>query len=164
MYATTNGRRSAAGAAATYSRFLRASCLAILGGTGLVAGATVSAADCEVVASDLRAPIGSVFTNQGNLLISETGIANVPASGRISIVSTDGTRRTLLDGLPQGTNAAGTDASGPNGITMRGRTVYVAIGQGDTVIPGLGGLIVPNPRRFIPAVQFGSRHPPQCGR
>lgn len=145
MYATTNGRRSAAGAAATYSRFLRASCLAILGGTGLVAGATVSAADCEVVASDLRAPIGSVFTNQGNLLISETGIANVPASGRISIVSTDGTRRTLLDGLPQGTNAAGTDASGPNGITMRGRTVYVAIGQGDTVIPGLGGLIVPNP-------------------
>lgn len=145
MYATTNGRRPTAGAAATYSRFLRASCLAILGGTGLLAGATVSAADCEVVASGLRAPIGSVFTNQGNLLISETGIANVRASGRISIVSTDGTRRTLLDGLPQGTNAAGRDASGPNGITMRGRTVYVAIGQGDTVIPGPDGTTVPNP-------------------
>jgi len=145
MYATTNGRRPAAGAVATRSRFLQMSCLAVLGGTGLLAGASASAADCEVVASGLRAPIGSVLTNQGNLLISETGIANVPASGRISIVSPDGTRRTLLDGLPQGTNAAGRDASGPNGITMRGRTIYVAIGQGDTVIPGPNGTTVPNP-------------------
>ncbi len=146
MYATTNGRRPTAGAAATYSHFLRASCLTILGGTGLLAAAAASAADCEVVASGLRAPIGSVLTNQGNLLVSETGIANVPASGRISIVGPDGTRRTLLDGLPQGTNAAGGDASGPNAITMRGRTAYVAIGQGDSVIPGpLAGTTVPNP-------------------
>ncbi len=40
MYATTNGRRPAAGAAATRSRFLRVSCLAVLGGTGLLAGAS----------------------------------------------------------------------------------------------------------------------------
>ena len=151
MYATKNLRRPSAGAAATYSRLLRASCLAILGGTGLLAGATAMAgstaatANCRVVASGLRAPIGSVLTNQGNLLVSETGIAGDPDSGRISIVSPSGGRRTLLDGLPQGTNAAGGDASGPNGITMRGRTVYVAIGQGDTVIPGLNGTTVPNP-------------------
>ena len=145
MYATKNLRRPSAGAAATYSRLLRASCLAILGGTGLLAGATAGATDCQVVASGLRSPIGSVLTNQGNLLVSETGTTNVPASGRISIVSPGGGRRTLLDGLPQGTNAAGGDASGPNGITMRGRTIYVAIGQGDTVIPGPNGTTVPNP-------------------
>jgi hypothetical protein len=145
MYATKNLRWPSAGAAATYSRLLRASCLAILGGTGLLAGATAGATDCQVVASGLRSPIGSVLTNQGNLLVSETGTTNVRASGRISIVSPSGGRRTLLDGLPQGTNAAGGDASGPNGITMRGRTVYVAIGQGDTVIPGPNGTTVPNP-------------------
>jgi hypothetical protein len=125
---------------------LRAACLTILGGAGLLAGVPTEAADCQVLASGLRAPIGSVITNQGNLLVSETGTANVPASGRISIVSPAGGRRTLLDGLPQGTNAAGGDASGPNAITMRGRTVYVAIGQGDTVIPGpVAGTSVPNP-------------------
>jgi hypothetical protein len=145
MYATKNLRRPSAGAAATYSRLLRASCLAILGGTGLLAGATAGATDCQVVASGLRAPIGSVLTNQGNLLVSETGIVGNFVSGRISIVSPSGGRRTLLDGLPQGTNAAGRDASGPNGITMRGRTIYVAIGQGDTVIPGPDGTTVPNP-------------------
>ena len=80
--------------------------------SGLHAATAAPAADsCDVITSGLRAPIGSVLTRQGNLLISETGILNVPASGRISIVSPDGTRRTLLDGLPQGTNAAGGDAS-----------------------------------------------------
>lgn len=120
-----------------------------LAALAMIAGAapcaTASAADCGVVASGLRAPIGSVFSNQGNLIVSETGIAGDPASGRISIVSPDGTRRTLLDGLPQGTNAAGGDASGPNSLAMVGRTIYVAMGQGDTVIPGPGGSTVPNP-------------------
>lgn len=110
---------------------------------GVVCG-TASAADCSVVARDLRAPIGSVFSNRGNLIISETGIAGDQTSGRISIVSPDGRRRTLLDGLPQGTNAAGGDASGPNSLAMVGRTIYVAMGQGDTVVPGGGGT-VPNP-------------------
>lgn len=111
---------------------------------GVVCG-TASAADCSVVARGLRAPIGSVFSNQGNLIVSETGIAGDQTSGRISIVSPDGSRRTLLDGLPQGTNAAGGDASGPNSLAMVGRTIYVAMGQGDTVVPGGGGSTVPNP-------------------
>ena len=109
-----------------------------------VACGTASAADCSVVAGGLRAPIGSVFSNRGNLIISETGVAGDQTSGRISIVSPDGRRRTLLDGLPQGTNAAGGDASGPNSLAMVGRTIYVAMGQGDTVVPGGGGT-VPNP-------------------
>jgi len=129
----------------THSRALRSAVLGLLAGAGVLAGGIAGAADCTVVASGLRSPIGSAFTNQGNMVVSETGIANVPASGRVSIVSPHGGRRTLLDGLPQGTNAAGGDASGPNSLAMRGRTIYVAIGQGDTVIPGAGGSTVPNP-------------------
>lgn len=106
---------------------------------------------CAVITEDLRAPIGSVLTSQGNLIVSETGVVNVPASGRLSIVGPDGKRRTLLDGLPQGTNAAGGDASGPNSIAMRGRTLYVAMGQGDTVIPGpVMGSALPNPNVSSP--------------
>ena len=133
-----------AGEAGTRVRGFRGlAALAVIAGAAPCA--TSSATDCSVVASGLRGPIGSVFSNQGNLIVSETGIAGDPASGRISIVSPDGTRRTLLDGLPQGTNAAGGDASGPNSLAMAGRTIYVAMGQGNTVIPGPGGSTVPNP-------------------
>jgi hypothetical protein len=125
--------------------------MAALCAAGALAGGAVDAADCTTLAAGFRAPIGSVITNQGNLVVSETGTANVPNSGRISIVSPDGSRRTLLDGLPQGTNAAGGDASGPNAISMRGRTLYVAIGQGDTVIPGpVPGTAQPNPNVSSP--------------
>jgi hypothetical protein len=125
--------------------------IVLLAGGLQVAHVAPAADTCDVITSGLRAPIGSVLTKQGNLLISETGIVNVPASGRISIVSPDGTRRTLLDGLPQGTNAAGGDASGPNSLSMRGRTVYVAIGQGDSVILGpVAGSALPNPNVSSP--------------
>jgi len=138
-----NRRWPSAAAAGMRARGFRGLALAVI--ASAAACATASAADCSVVASGLRAPIGSVFSNQGNLIVSETGIAGDQTSGRISIVSPDGTRRTLLDGLPQGTNAAGGDASGPNSLAMEGRTIYVAMGQGDTVIPGGGGSTVPNP-------------------
>ncbi len=126
---------------------IRRAAIATLGASASLTNIAAHAdEDCAVVASGLRAPIGSVLTEEGNLLVSETGTVNVPNSGRISIVSPDGTRRTLLDGLPQGTNAAGGDASGPNSLTMSGRTVYVAIGQGDTVILGpVMGSWLPNP-------------------
>jgi hypothetical protein len=145
MNVTRNLRRPLAGDVRENLRVLHSSVVALLAGAGALMGGVAFAADCEVVASGLRAPIGSTFTNQGNLVVSETGIANVPASGRISIVSPQGGRRTLLDGLPQGTNAAGGDASGPNSLAMRGRTIYVAIGQGDTVIAGPPGSTIPNP-------------------
>jgi len=145
MNVTRNRRRPLASDVREHSRVLRSTVAALLAGAGVLLGGIAGASDCEVVASGLRAPIGSAFTNQGNLVVSETGTANVPASGRVSIVSPDGGRRTLLDGLPQGTNAAGGDASGPNSLAMRGRTIYVAIGQGDTVIPGPAGSTIPNP-------------------
>ena len=43
------------------------------------------------------------MTNQGNLLVSETGTTTLH-SGRISIVDQNGNRRTLLEGLPSAIN------------------------------------------------------------
>jgi hypothetical protein len=62
-------------------------------------------AQCPVVelSSDLRIPLGIAQSNQGNLLVSETG-TRTPNTGRISIIRLDGHRRTLLDGLPSGIN------------------------------------------------------------
>ncbi len=149
MCAPTLPRRTQAGATHT---LLRTIVLAVLGGSGSLAGIDARGHDaCEVLTGGLRSPIGSVITNQRNLIVSETGTFNVANSGRISIVGLDGHRRTLLDGLPQGTNAAGGDASGPNAISLRGRTLYVAIGQGDTVILGpVAGSLLPNPNVSSP--------------
>jgi len=56
-------------------------------------------AQCPPIVSGLREPLGVALTNQGNLLVSETGTIP-PDSGRISIVEPNGQRRTLLQGLP----------------------------------------------------------------
>ncbi|MGI8838748.1 MAG: ScyD/ScyE family protein [Pyrinomonadaceae bacterium] len=88
----------------------------------------------NVLTSGLRTPLGITQSNQNNLVVSESGTSGVLHSGRISIVEADGTRRTLLDGLPSGPNDIG-EPSGPAGVFMRGRTLYVAIGMGDTTLP-----------------------------
>src|SRR5262245_28395296 len=120
--------------------------------TALAIGVTLSGearAQCATqVTAGLRFPLGIALSNQNNLLVSETGATGVPHSGRISIVDTDGTRRTLLDGLPSATNDVN-EPSGPAGLLMRGRTLYVAIGIGDTIQPAAPGSPVrignPNP-------------------
>jgi hypothetical protein len=90
---------------------------------------------CDVpLASGLKVPLGLVLTDQRNLLVSESGDQGVLHSGRISIVSSDGARRTLLDGLPSASNDVN-EPSGPAGIVMRGRTLYVALGIGDAILP-----------------------------
>jgi len=99
-------------------------------------------AQCSEVISGLRTPLGITQSNQNNLIVSESGTLGVLHSGRISIVDPSGTRRTLLDGLPAATNDAG-DSSGPAGVFMRGRTLYVAIGIGNTFLAS--GLPNPNP-------------------
>ncbi len=101
-------------------------------------------AQCPSVVSGLREPLGSTLTNQNNLLVSETGTVALH-SGRISIIGADGTRRTLLDGLPSAINDVN-EPSGPAGIFMRGRTLYVAIGTGDAGRAGpIPGTTIPNP-------------------
>lgn len=95
--------------------------------------------------SGLREPTGTVLTNQGNLLVSENGTTALH-SGRISIVNpANGSRRTLVDGMPSGISDVN-EPSGPHGIVMRGRTLYVAIGVGDVGIAGpTPGTTIPNP-------------------
>jgi len=111
--------------------------------TLFVLNVTVSA-QCSDVTFGLRQPLGSALTNQNNLLVSETGTVALH-SGRISIVDASGNRRTLLDGLPSAINDVN-EPSGPAGIFMRGRTLYVAIGTGDAGRAGPApGTTMPNP-------------------
>jgi hypothetical protein len=99
----------------------------------------------NVLTSGLRTPLGITQSNQNNLVVSKSGTSGVLHSGRISIVEPDGTRHTLLDGLPSAPNDIG-DPSGPAGVFMRGRTLYVAIGVGDTTLPNQ----FPNPSPSSP--------------
>jgi hypothetical protein len=110
---------------------------------GTVASAQPVCPAPQVVAG-LRMPLGIAQSNVGNLLVAESG-TSAPNTGRISIVELDGSRRTLIDGLPSGLNDVN-DPSGPAGIAVRGRTVYVAIGVGDVGRPGPApGTTVLNP-------------------
>ena len=69
--------------------------------------------------------------------------------GRVSVIDRKtGARRTLIGGLPSAINQspAGPEPTGPSGLALRGRTLYVLIGQGDVVVPGPApGSEVPNP-------------------
>lgn len=103
-------------------------------------------AECPVMelTSGLRKPLGITQSNKRNLLVSESGTL-AANSGRISIVELSGQRRTLLDGLPSGLEVMN-QPSGPAGLFMRGRTLYVAIGVGDVAIAGpFPGTAVANP-------------------
>jgi hypothetical protein len=128
----------------------------------LLAGAQANA-QCTEVTSGLREPLGTALTNQGNLLVSETGTTALH-SGRISIVDPSGNRRTLLDGLPSAINDVG-EPSGPAGLFMRGRNLYVAIGTGDVGRPGpFPGTTIPNANPIsspifssILAIQFSAK-------
>jgi hypothetical protein len=112
--------------------------------SAILLGAAQVNAQCSELISGLRSPLGTALTNQGNLLVSETG-TGAPGTGRISIVDASGSRRTLLDGLPSGIADVG-DPNGPSGLFMSGRTIYVAIGTGDVGRAGpCPGSDIPNP-------------------
>src|SRR6476469_4515868 len=97
----------------------------------------------SVLTGGLKAPTKIILSTKGNLIVAEQGEG--PNTGRISLIAPDsGVRRTLIDGLPSGLSAPNNDPSGPSGLAMRGRTLYVAIGVGDAVILG------PLPNSFIP--------------
>ena len=103
-----------------------------------------------VVTGGLKGPIRAVVTKEGSLVVAETGTGH--NDGRISIVDQNGNRRTLVDGLPSGISLGGGEPapSGPSGLALRGRTLYVSIGEGDGVLPGPAGTQVPNPDRSSP--------------
>ena len=100
---------------------------------------------CQDVITGLRQPMAAALSNQNNLITSEGGIPGMEHSGRLSIVDPQGGRRTLLAGLPSATADVG-DHSGPAGVFMRGRTLYLVIGIGNTLLPGA----IPNPNPASP--------------
>ncbi|QQS39954.1 MAG: ScyD/ScyE family protein [Acidobacteriota bacterium] len=94
------------------------------------------------VTTGLTLPSRVIKGADNSLLITESG-TSAPNTGRISIVDrTNGTRRTLVSGLPSGVNNLGGSPvpSGPTGLDLRGISLFVTIGPGDAVTnvgPGL---------------------------
>ncbi len=87
----------------------------------------------KVFATGLISPAKVVLGPSGTLLVSE--FSDKPNTGRISIVSSSGVRRTLIDALPSGVSAEGPD--GPTGLFLDdNNTLYVAIGEGDQLQAG----------------------------
>jgi DNA-binding beta-propeller fold protein YncE len=129
----------------------------------LFSNASALAQSATVVTGGLKAPTRLIVTPDGSLVVAETGTGN--NDGRISIIDQDGNRRTLVDGLPSGISLGGGEAapSGPSGLALRGRTLYVSIGEGDSAMPGPAqGTVLPNPDRSSPlfssvlAIRFDS--------
>jgi hypothetical protein len=86
----------------------------------------------------LQLPSKIAFTRNRNLVVAEAGTP-VNNSGRISLVDrATATRRTLIEGLPSGISHAEEPGSpsGPSGVAVQDRTIYVTIGSGDAVLPG----------------------------
>lgn len=101
------------------------------------------AQSATTLATDLTAPVKIVFTDDGTLIVAESG--NGANNGRVSLVDRCGTRRSLLSGLPSGISSMG-DPSGPGGIARDGVVLYIAIGAGDAVRLGTPGTEIPNPQ------------------
>jgi hypothetical protein len=116
------------------------------------AGTLVAQCPPVVVTAGLRAPTKITLSPIGNLLVAEAGAGN--NQGRISIVDPEtGATRTLLDGLPSAINLIGESPSpsGPSGLAVRGRTLYMTIGSGNSTVPGpLPGSELPNPSPASP--------------
>lgn len=112
--------------------------------------ASAQSATSSVLAGGLRTPTRAIVSPKGNLLVAEAG--NGPNTGRISIIDpATGDRRTLVDGLPSGFAPPEGAPSGPSGLEMRGRTLFVVIGAGDGTINGpVQGTEVPNPEPSSP--------------
>jgi hypothetical protein len=88
----------------------------------------------QTLVTGLQSPVKMVLTPRGNFLVTETSL--IPNSGRLSFVSRAGVRRSLLEGLPSGTEVTLSGGSGPAAMALRERTLYLTIGPGDAERPG----------------------------
>ncbi|HEY7910492.1 MAG TPA: ScyD/ScyE family protein [Blastocatellia bacterium] len=114
----------------------------------VAASAGEASAQCptSVFTAGLKAPTEIIFTPAGNLLVAEAG--NGPNTGRLSLIDPSGNRRTIIDNLPSG---IADGPSGPSGLFLRGRTLFITIGAGDNVRPGpVPGTEMANPAPSSP--------------
>jgi hypothetical protein len=97
--------------------------------TMVVAAGGLFAQQPQVLVTGLQTPQKLILTPKGNFLVTEPSMtAN---AGRVSFVTRGGSRWSLLEGLPSGVEVTAQYGSGPGGIALRDRTLYVAIGSGD---------------------------------
>jgi hypothetical protein len=111
---------------------------------------SIQAQTTSVFTVGLEAPTKIITAGDDSLLVAEGG-TTVANTGRVSVVNrTTGARRTLVGGLPSGLSIQA-EPSGPTGLIMRGRTLYLTIGIGNVVVSGgPGGLELPNPNPSSP--------------
>lgn len=106
----------------------------------------------SVFVTGLKAPGKIIYVpNPGYFLVSESGDVQVPNSGRISLITEQGERFTLLDGLPSGPATPNGDVSGPSAMWLEGDHLFIAIGAGNEVLNGpFPGTEIPNPNPNSP--------------
>lgn len=113
--------------------------------------ATIQAQSAPVVfTAGLKAPTKIISVGADSLAVAEAG--NGANTGRISLIDRNGTRRTLIDNLPAAiTKIAEASPSGPSGLDISGRTLFVTIGLGDATMSGpVQGSEQPNPNPSSP--------------
>lgn len=100
----------------------------------------------------LKAPTKIIYDQYyGVFFVSEAGAPMTTNTGRISIVSDDGTVATLIDGLPSGPAPPSNDPSGPSALWLDGDALYIAIGNGNATLAGpAAGSEIPNPNSASP--------------
>lgn len=110
-----------------------------------LAASIVFAQPPAALVQGLQLPYKMILTPGRNLLVAEGGTgAN---QGRISLVTQAGTRQSVLEGLPAGVNNESKLPIGPTGLALRGRTLFIAISDGDSDAGGpTPGTTILNPK------------------
>ncbi len=98
----------------------------------------------QTLITGLQGPVKMILTPRGNFLVAETSMS--PNSGRLSFVSRAGVRRSLMEGLPSGTEVTLAGGSGPAAMALRDRTLYLSIGPGDSERAAAPGTSMLNPQ------------------
>lgn len=87
-----------------------------------------------VFATGLIGPEKMILGPGRSLIVSEAG--RTANGGRVSIVTSSGVRRSLLEALPAGVTGEGS-ADGPSGLFLdENNTLYITIGEGDQLVNG----------------------------
>src|SRR5205085_4173631 len=84
----------------------------------------------QTLITGLQAPVKIILTPRGNFLVTETTM--IPNSGRLSFVSREGVRRSLIEGLPSGIAVTLDGGSGRSAMALRDGALYQSIGPGDS--------------------------------
>ncbi len=112
----------------------------------------IHAQTSSILAVGLKRPVKIIYAQkQGVFLVSENGDVQIPNSGRVSILTNEGARYTLIDGLPSGPTPPNLDNSGPSAMVIQGEKLYILIGNGNATLNGPAqGSEIPNPNPNSP--------------